>query len=161
MLLTLCAPHRDLMVERGRHEGKVDSADDAVFVFAAQLAGQPSFADAAIDEISSRELAQFDDGRCGVARSREQSVCEANSACQWSGFGVDAQLMLQSVVVYVLPLQQRVENVDLTYKCISQEDFDFIDALILSQASPEEAYRKFENLANRHIDSLRKITKNI
>jgi tetratricopeptide repeat protein 30 len=33
--------------------------------------------------------------------------------------------------------------------------------LILSQASPEEAYRKFENLANRHIDALRKITKNI
>ena len=73
-MLTLCAPHRDLTVERGRHEGKVDRADGAVLVFAAQFAGQPSFADAAIDEISSRELAQFDDGRCGVAKSREPSV---------------------------------------------------------------------------------------
>ena len=53
------------------------------------------------------------------------------------------------------------ENVDLTYKCISQDDFDFIDALILSQASPEEAFNKFEKLGNRHIDSLRKITKSI
>ena len=90
MLLTLCAPHRDLMVERGRHEGKVDRADDAVLVFAAQFAGQPSFADAAIDEISSRELAQFDNGRCGVAKSREPSVCEANSECQsGQGSGVE------------------------------------------------------------------------
>lgn len=52
------------------------------------------------------------------------------------------------------------ENVDLTYK-FNQEDFEYIDALILQQASPEEAYRKFENLANKHIDSLRKITKQI
>ena len=53
------------------------------------------------------------------------------------------------------------EHSDLTFKCISAEDFDYIDALILSQVSPEEAYRKFEQLANRHIDSLRKLTKKI
>ncbi len=53
------------------------------------------------------------------------------------------------------------ENADLTYKFISQEDFEYIDALILSNASPEEAYRKFDILANKNIDSLRKITKNI
>ena len=53
------------------------------------------------------------------------------------------------------------ENADLTYKFISQEDFEYIDALILSNASPEEAYRKFDILANKHIDNLRKITKNI
>lgn len=35
------------------------------------------------------------------------------------------------------------ENADLTYKSISNEDFEFIDALILSSASPEEAFRKF------------------
>jgi len=35
------------------------------------------------------------------------------------------------------------ENADLTYKGISGEDFDFIDALILSAASPEESFRKF------------------
>jgi len=52
------------------------------------------------------------------------------------------------------------ENADLTYK-INQEDFDYIDALILQNASPEEAYSRFEKLANSHIDTLRKITKNI
>ncbi len=52
------------------------------------------------------------------------------------------------------------ENVDLTYKC-NQEDFEYIEALIVQQATPEESYRKFEQLADKHIDSLRKITKNI
>jgi tetratricopeptide repeat protein 30 len=33
--------------------------------------------------------------------------------------------------------------------------------LIIQHASPEEAYKKFEVLANKHIDNLRKITKNI
>ncbi|EAR85890.1 tetratricopeptide repeat protein (macronuclear) [Tetrahymena thermophila SB210] len=53
------------------------------------------------------------------------------------------------------------ENSDLTFKCIKPEDFEFIDALILQNASPEEAFRKFDALANKHIDQLRKITKNI
>ena len=52
------------------------------------------------------------------------------------------------------------ENADLTFT-INQEDFDYIDALILSNASPEEAYNRFEKLSNNHIDTLRKITKNI
>eukprot|EP00331_Platyophrya_macrostoma_P015029 CAMPEP_0176475864 /NCGR_PEP_ID=MMETSP0127-20121128/43835_1 /TAXON_ID=938130 /ORGANISM="Platyophrya macrostoma, Strain WH" /LENGTH=619 /DNA_ID=CAMNT_0017871491 /DNA_START=108 /DNA_END=1967 /DNA_ORIENTATION=+ len=53
------------------------------------------------------------------------------------------------------------ENADLTYKCITPEDFEFIDALILQQASPEQAYKKFESLGNKHIDNLRKLTKQI
>lgn len=44
------------------------------------------------------------------------------------------------------------ENTDLTFKCIKTEDFEFIDALILQTASPEEAFRKFDVLANKHID---------
>lgn len=52
------------------------------------------------------------------------------------------------------------ENADLTFT-INQEDFDYIDALILSNASPEEAYNRFEKLSNNYIDTLRKITKSI
>jgi len=36
------------------------------------------------------------------------------------------------------------ENVDLTFKCINSEDFEYIDALIMSNASPEEAYRRYD-----------------
>lgn len=61
---------------------------------------------------------------------------------------------------YDLAADVMAENVDLTYK-FNQEDFEYIDALILQQASPEEAFMKFDNLANKHIDSLRKITKQI
>ena len=53
------------------------------------------------------------------------------------------------------------ENADLTYKCLSQEDFEFLETFILQQTSKEEAYLKFEELANKHIDVLRKKTKSI
>jgi tetratricopeptide repeat protein 30 len=62
---------------------------------------------------------------------------------------------------YDLAADVLAENADLTFKCINQEDFEYIDALILQNASPEEAYNRFEKLANSHIDTLRKITKNI
>ena len=35
------------------------------------------------------------------------------------------------------------ENTDLTFKTISGDDFEFIDALILTAGSPEESYKKF------------------
>merc|ERR1712050_286757 len=35
------------------------------------------------------------------------------------------------------------------------------DALILAQSSPEEAYRRFDELTGKHIESLRRSTKNI
>jgi tetratricopeptide repeat protein 30 len=53
------------------------------------------------------------------------------------------------------------ENADLTYKCLSNEDFEFLETFILFQSSPEEANAKFEELANTHIDTLRNKTKAI
>jgi tetratricopeptide repeat protein 30 len=44
---------------------------------------------------------------------------------------------------------------------MNEEDFEFVDALILQNASPEEAFRRFEILSNKSIDNLRKITKDI
>ncbi len=53
------------------------------------------------------------------------------------------------------------ENADLTYKCLAPEDFEFLETFILQQTSPDEAFRKFEELADKHIDILRKKTKAI
>lgn len=53
------------------------------------------------------------------------------------------------------------ENTALTYKCLSNEEFEYLDALIMSQTSPDEAFRKFDALANQSIDNLRKLTKQI
>jgi len=53
------------------------------------------------------------------------------------------------------------ENSDLTYKCLDQGDYEFLDTLIMAQTSPEEAYRRFDELASKHIEQLRKVTKNI
>lgn len=53
------------------------------------------------------------------------------------------------------------ENSHLTYKYISQELYDYLDACIMVPTSIEEAYRKFDELSAKHIDKLRKLTKQI
>ena len=53
------------------------------------------------------------------------------------------------------------ENAHLTFQLLSKEFYEFVDASVTLQASPEEAYRKFDDLATKHIDILRKLTKQI
>merc|ERR1711988_1099169 len=62
---------------------------------------------------------------------------------------------------YDLAADILAENADLTYKNMNPQDYEFLDALILSQSSPEEAYRRFDELSAKHIETLRKGTKNI
>ncbi|CAB4062878.1 TTC30 [Lepeophtheirus salmonis] len=51
------------------------------------------------------------------------------------------------------------ENAHLTYKYLSPHLYDFLEALITQQTSPEEAYRKFDVIASKHTEQLRKCTK--
>jgi len=62
---------------------------------------------------------------------------------------------------YDLAADILAENSELTYKTMNQQDYEFLDALILAQSSAEEAYRRFDELTGKHIESLRRSTKNI
>lgn len=62
---------------------------------------------------------------------------------------------------YDLAADILAENSDLTYKSMNPQDYEFLDALILAQSAPEEAYRRFDELSSKHIDALRRGTKNI
>ncbi|KAF4526277.1 hypothetical protein B566_EDAN010987 [Ephemera danica] len=53
------------------------------------------------------------------------------------------------------------ENAHLTYKYLTPFLFDFLDALIMQQTSPDEAYAKFDELASKHTETLRKLTKQV
>ncbi|XP_071743684.1 intraflagellar transport protein 70A isoform X2 [Lepeophtheirus salmonis] len=53
------------------------------------------------------------------------------------------------------------ENAHLTYKYLSPHLYDFLEALITQQTSPEEAYRKFDVIASKHTEQLRKCTKRV
>ena len=53
------------------------------------------------------------------------------------------------------------ENSHLTYKYLSQELYDYLDACIMVPTSIEEAYRKFDELSAKCIERLRKLTKQI
>eukprot|EP00946_MAST-07B_sp_MAST-7B-sp1_P000215 g215.t1 len=62
---------------------------------------------------------------------------------------------------YDLAADVLAENTQLTYKMLSAPLYEFLDACIMVQTSPEEAYRKFDDLTNKHIEGMRKLTKQI
>jgi len=62
---------------------------------------------------------------------------------------------------YDLAADILAENAELTYKNMNPEDYEFLDTLILAQNSAEEGYRRFDELSAKHIETLRKGTKNI
>jgi len=62
---------------------------------------------------------------------------------------------------YELAADILAENAHLTYKFLPQDLFEFLDASIMVQTSPEEAYRKYDELTKRHIENLRRLTKAI
>jgi tetratricopeptide (TPR) repeat protein len=59
---------------------------------------------------------------------------------------------------YDLAADVMAENTHLTFR-LPQELYDFLDASIMTATSPEEAYRKYDILTARYIDTLRKHTK--
>lgn len=62
---------------------------------------------------------------------------------------------------YDLAADVLAENTHLHEACLSADLYQYLEATILTQSSPEEAYRKLDVLANKHIDTLRKLTKQI
>lgn len=62
---------------------------------------------------------------------------------------------------YDLAADILAENAHLTYKHLTPYLYDFLEALITQQTSPEEAYRKFDEIASKHTEALRKLTKQV
>ncbi|CAD7922256.1 unnamed protein product [Amoebophrya sp. A25] len=62
---------------------------------------------------------------------------------------------------YDLAADILAENSDLTYKYLQPGEYEFLDALILAQSAPEDAFKRFDELAAKHVDALRRGTKNI
>ena len=62
---------------------------------------------------------------------------------------------------YDLAADVMAENQALVAKHLPADLYEYLDASILSQTSPEEAYRKYDDLAGKHADELRRLTKKI
>jgi len=62
---------------------------------------------------------------------------------------------------YDLAADILAENSDLTYKVMNPQDYEFLDALILAQSTPEDAYQRFDEISAKHIEALRRGTKHI
>lgn len=53
------------------------------------------------------------------------------------------------------------ENAHLTFKYLTTDMYEFLDATIMVPTSPEEAFRKYDVLTSKHIETLRRHTKSI
>jgi len=62
---------------------------------------------------------------------------------------------------YDLAADVLAENTELTLRTMNSQDYEFLDAMILSQNSPEDAYARFDELSNKHVEALRRGTKSI
>ena len=62
---------------------------------------------------------------------------------------------------YDLAADVLAENAHLTFQYLSADLYEFLDATLMVQTAPEEAYRKFDDLSQKHIAALRALTKNI
>jgi len=62
---------------------------------------------------------------------------------------------------YHLAADVMAEKMHLINKSLSHEQYEFLDSCIMTQTSPPEAYRKLDDLSNKHIEVLRRLTKQI
>ncbi|XP_071132605.1 intraflagellar transport protein 70A-like isoform X3 [Mytilus edulis] len=62
---------------------------------------------------------------------------------------------------YDLAADVLAENAHLTYKYLTPYLYDFLEAVITRQTSPEEAYRKLEDMAKQQTETLSKLTKQV
>nr|CDS27319.1 tetratricopeptide repeat protein 30A [Hymenolepis microstoma] len=53
------------------------------------------------------------------------------------------------------------ENNELAHKCLTFELLEFIEAVIMSQDAPEEAYQRLDKMASRYTERLHHLTKRI
>ncbi|CAH1794760.1 unnamed protein product [Owenia fusiformis] len=60
---------------------------------------------------------------------------------------------------YDLAADVLAENSHLTFKFLSPYLYEFLEAVIMRQTSPEEAYRKLDEMASKQTEQLRKLTK--
>lgn len=62
---------------------------------------------------------------------------------------------------YDLAADMLAQYAGTAHSFLPPELYKYLEATILSGTSPEEAYRKYDDLTNKHIDQLRKLTKAI
>ncbi|KAJ3392309.1 Tetratricopeptide repeat protein 30A [Lobulomyces angularis] len=62
---------------------------------------------------------------------------------------------------YDLAADLLADNQVLVNKSLSPYLQEYLDATLLRQSSPEESYRKFDDMSNKHVETLRKLTKQV
>ncbi|KAJ3409648.1 Tetratricopeptide repeat protein 30A [Chytridiales sp. JEL 0842] len=70
-------------------------------------------------------------------------------------------LLYSKYEYYDMAADLLAENQGAAYTHLSPYLLEYLEATLLKQTAPEEAYKKFDDLANKHVDLLRKLTKQV
>lgn len=62
---------------------------------------------------------------------------------------------------YDLAADILAENPELTIKYINNDDYEYLEALIFQNSNPDDTARKLEQVGSKHLDNLKRVTKNI
>ncbi|RHY53252.1 hypothetical protein DYB38_011170, partial [Aphanomyces astaci] len=73
----------------------------------------------------------------------------------------NSTVLRETALVEAFNLKAAIEYDMKNFKLLSKDFFEFVDASVTLQTSPEEAYRKYDDLATKHVDVLRKLTQKI
>uniref|UniRef100_A0A7S1G6M3 Tetratricopeptide repeat protein 30 n=1 Tax=Bicosoecida sp. CB-2014 TaxID=1486930 RepID=A0A7S1G6M3_9STRA len=124
------------------------------------LSDMPPRSEDELDPVTLHNLALMHMDDEPSAGFRKLNFLLQNPPCPPETFG-NLLLLYIKHQYYDLAADVLAENTHLTYKHLTPELYEFLDASIMVQTSPEEAYRKFDILTNKHIENLRKFTKQI
>lgn len=133
--------------------GNVEAAREA-------LADMPPRNEEELDPVSLHNSALMHMDKDPTSGFRKLNFLIQNPPCPPETFA-NLLLLYCKHGYYDLAADVLAENAQLTYRLLSPELYDFLDATIMVHTSPEEAFRKFDDLSHRHVDGLRKLTKQI
>jgi len=131
----------------------VESAKEA-------LSDMPPRLEEELDPVTLQNMALMHMEEDPTAGFRKLNFLLANPPFPPETFG-NLLLLYCKYGYYDLAADILAENSHLTYKFLTPELFEYLDATIMVTTSPEEAYRKYDELTEKHIAQLRRLTKSI
>eukprot|EP01086_Lenisia_limosa_P012454 TRINITY_DN40799_c0_g1_i1.p1 TRINITY_DN40799_c0_g1~~TRINITY_DN40799_c0_g1_i1.p1 ORF type:complete len:676 (+),score=138.86 TRINITY_DN40799_c0_g1_i1:100-2127(+) len=124
------------------------------------LTDMPPRSEAEIDPVSLHNLSLVN-----VEKDSEDSFEKFNfllnsNPCPPETFG-NLLLLYCKFGSYDAAADLLAENLELAYVYLTTEVYEFLEATIQGQTSPEEAFAKFDALSNKHFSTLRTLTKQV
>lgn len=124
------------------------------------LTDMPPRLESELDPVSLHNIALMNMEADATGGFEKLAYLLTQGICPPETFG-NLMLLYLKYQYFDLAADLLAENNQLAQSCMSQYLLEYIEAVLLKQASPEDSYRKLDDLATKHVDKLRKLTKQV